>query len=152
MENQEKRIVEINGVKMEVDMRHAKVIENYKVGDCIKVLKKQYSDYKSYIGVIVGFDDFATHPTIVIAFLDSQTYGETKIEFVYVNSETKDVEITSLNNWDLPITKARVIERFNAELQKKEQEIVDIKTKMNVFENLFGKYFENKVANEQSEF
>lgn len=39
-----KKIVEINGIKMEVDMRHAKTIDTYKIGDRVKVLVKQYSD------------------------------------------------------------------------------------------------------------
>lgn len=33
MENENKRIIEVNGVKMEIDLRQAKVIDNYKVGD-----------------------------------------------------------------------------------------------------------------------
>ena len=59
MENQEqKRIIEVNGVKMEIDLRNAKVVENYKVGDYVKVLIKEYNSYKSYIGNIIGFDNF----------------------------------------------------------------------------------------------
>ena len=37
MENENKRIIEVNGVKMEIDLRQAKVIDNYKVGDYVKV-------------------------------------------------------------------------------------------------------------------
>ena len=29
MENENKRIIEVNGVKMEIDLRQAKVIDNY---------------------------------------------------------------------------------------------------------------------------
>jgi len=35
---------------MEVDLSQAKVVDQYKIGDNVKVLKKEYSDsYKSYI-------------------------------------------------------------------------------------------------------
>ena len=140
----EKRIIEINGIKMEVDLRDCKVIDNYKVGDNIKVLVKDYPDYKSYVGTIIGFDNFETHPTVVIAYLQTK-YNEADIKYVYYNSETKDVEITGLNDWDIPITKTEILKRFNSEVEKKEMEIKDIKNKKSLFETLFGKYFENRV-------
>ena len=94
MENN-KRIIEINGVKMEIDLRNATVIDNFKVGDTIKVLVKGYNDYKSHVGMIVGFDEFQKLPTIVIAYLDIE-YSGANIKFVYYNSESnKDwIEIT----------------------------------------------------------
>lgn len=146
MENAETRIIEINGIKMEVDLRNVKVIENYKVGDSIKVLVKKYSDnYESHIGTIIGFDNFEKHPTVVIAYLNI-TYNEAKIEFLYFNSETKDVEITSLNNWDIPIKKIDVIKRMDKEIDTKEKEMNDIIAKKNVFEKMFGKYFEQELV------
>ncbi|MHC4294732.1 MAG: hypothetical protein ACYSTL_04025, partial [Planctomycetota bacterium] len=51
------RVVEINGVKLEVDLRHAKVIDQFRVGDRVKVLKKKYEKvYESHPGAIIGFD------------------------------------------------------------------------------------------------
>ena len=67
---------------MEIDLRQAKVINNFKVGDTIKVLIKQYSEYKSNVGMIVGFDEFQKLPTIVIAYLDID-YSAASIKFVY---------------------------------------------------------------------
>ena len=140
----EKRIIEINGIKMEVDLRDCKIVDQYKVGDNIKVLVKDYSTYKSFVGTIIGFDDFKTHPTVVIAYLETK-YNEADIKYVYFNSETEDVEITGLNDWDIPITKTEILKRFNSEVEKKEMEIKDIKNKKSLFETLFGKYFENRV-------
>ena len=128
-----KRIIEVNGVKMEIDLRNAKVVENYKVGDYVKILIKGYSDYKSYVGNIIGFDNFDKHPTIIIAYLKNE-YGSATIEFVHYNSESKDVELTSLNEWDIPLTKSSVIENFNKEILKKEQELNELKNKADVFE------------------
>lgn len=138
-----KRIIEIGGVKMEIDLREAKVIENYKVGDYVKVLIKGYSDWKSYVGNIIGFDNFENHPTIIIAYLENE-YSQATIKFIHYNSETKDTELTSLNEWDIPLTKSSVLELFNKEITKKEQELAELKNKEQIFERLFGKFFENK--------
>ena len=144
MENQEqKRIIEVNGVKMEIDLRNAKVVENYKVGDYVKVLIKEYNSYKSYIGNIIGFDNFEKKPTIVIAYLKNE-YSSSTIDFVYYNSTSVDVELTTLNEWDIPLEKSTILENFNKEILKKEQELKEMKKKADVFERLFGKYFENK--------
>ena len=141
----EKRIIEINGIKMEVDLRDCKIVDQYKVGDNIKVLVKDYSSsYSSYVGTIIGFDNFETHPTVVIAYLATK-YDSAEIRYIYFNSETKDVEITGLNDWDIPITKTEILKRFDKEVDTKEREIKDIKNKKNLFETLFGKYFENRV-------
>jgi len=143
----EKTIIEINGVKMEVDLRSAKVVNNYKVGDSIKVLKKgAYSDgFESFIGTIIGFDNFEKHPTVVIAYLKT-SYGTATIEFVYFNSSTKDVEICPLNDWDLPVSKQQVLDRFNSEIKSKEKEVAELQQKQLLFEKLFGKYFENEFS------
>ena len=139
----EKRIIEINGIKMEVDLRDVKVIDQYKVGDNLKVLVKSYGDnYESYIGTIIGFDNYEKTPTIVIAYLKTE-YSSATIEFVYFNRETKDkLQICPLNDWDLPVTKSQVIDKFNTDIAKKEEELAETKQKLILFERLFGKYFE----------
>lgn len=138
-----KRIIEVNGVKMEIDLRNAKVIENYKVGDYVKILIKSYNDYKSFIGNIIGFDNFKNNPTIVIAYLKNE-YSSASIEFAYYNQTSEGIEITSLNDWDIPLKKSTILEQFQKEILKKEQEITEMKNKAEIFETLFGKYFENK--------
>ena len=80
-----KRVVEINGVKMEVDLRSATTqeVNTYKVGDQVKVLIKDYSSWKDYPGTIVGFDNFKQRPTIIIAYLERYN---SDIRFAYFNS------------------------------------------------------------------
>lgn len=70
MNDQNKRVIEINGVKLEVDMRYAKRVDELRVGSKVKVLNKEYSSYKVYPGVIVGFEEFDNLPTIVVAYLE----------------------------------------------------------------------------------
>ena len=137
------KIIEINGIKMEVDLRHAKVVDQYKVGDNIKVLVKDgYGDkFASYVGVIIGFDEFEKTPTIVIAYLKT-SYGEGTIQYLYYNSETKDAEVCPLNDWDIPTTKQQVVDRFDTEIAEANKKVVEGERKKALFEKLFGKYFE----------
>ena len=44
MENN-KKIVEIDGIKLEIDMRTAKRIDQFKVGDKVKILVKKYDTF-----------------------------------------------------------------------------------------------------------
>lgn len=147
MENQETKIIEINGVKLEVDLRTAKVIDNYKVGDNVKILVKEYSDnFKSHIGTIIGFDDFKENPTIVVAYLKTE-YSRASIEFAYINQKNKSFELCPLNNWDLPVTKSQVIDRFNSEIESKLSEFRELRNRKKLFLELFGKYFDKVEEN-----
>ena len=44
-------IIEINGLKLEIDLRSAKRIDSFRVGDNVKILRKDYNSYKSCYGV-----------------------------------------------------------------------------------------------------
>ena len=144
MENEFKRIVEINGIKVEVDLRTAKRVDHFKVGDAVKILNKRYSDtYESHFGMIVGFDEFKKLPTIIVAYLDTSTW-ESPLKFKYINSETKDVEICPQDPKDLGVEKSDIIQAFDREENKKEQELLEIKRKRKYFNEMFGRYFENE--------
>ena len=142
MTNTQNTIIEINGIKLDVDLRTARLIDTYKVGDTVKVLAKDYSSYVSYLGVIVGFDAFERLPTIIVAYLVASYNCE--IKFAYINAESKDIEICRLNEWDIPYTKQDMINKFNTEINKKEEELRNIEAKKNIFELHFGRYFEVK--------
>ena len=50
----EKKIVEVNGIKLEVSLTTDKRIDEYKIGDNVKILMKRYSGaFDSYPGIIV---------------------------------------------------------------------------------------------------
>jgi len=135
------RVIEIDGVKVEVDLRSAKKIEHYRVGDRVKVLEKQYSSYKMQYGVIVDFALFKDHPSIEILCVDPHGYGD-NIKFLSFNSESKDVEIAPLNYLDEAFAKENVVERFDRDIAKKEAEVLEAKKKRELFLRHFGKYFE----------
>ena len=130
-------IVEINGIKMEVDLRHAKKIEHYKVGDNVKVLVKEYNNYASYPGVIIGFDEFANLPTISVCYL--KTGHNAEVKFVYINAESQDVEIVHMSDADrMELNLAP--EQLDREILKKEAEIADLKAKKAYFLENFNRH------------
>lgn len=142
MENQDqKRVVEIEGVKLEIDLRTAKRVECFKVGDNVKVLKKRYSDYVSYPGVIVGFDDFKKLPTIVIAYVDIG-YDKAAVEFAFLNAESKDIEVCPMVDEQNIIEKQRAVDMMERAIEVKQREIEDLKMKKNYFLENFNTYLE----------
>lgn len=142
MENQEtKRVVEIEGIKLEIDLRTAKRVETYRVGDNVKVLKKRYSDYVSYPGVIVGFDDFKKLPTIVIAYVDI-SIASALVEFAFLNAESKDVEVCPMVGDQNVIEKQRAVDMMDKAIEIKQREIEDLKMKKNYFLQNFNTYLE----------
>jgi len=140
----EKQIVEINGIKLEIDMRHARKIENYKVGDCVKVLIKKYSDtYETYPGVIIDFDDFQNLPTITVCYVELG-YSTAEIKFIAINSKSKEYEIVHLPDHEKHIDKQRAIDLLDMQVLKKEEELFEIKRKRAYFIEKFKQSFENK--------
>lgn len=136
-----KRIIEIDGVKVEIDLRTAKRVESFKVGDNIKILDKEYDTYKVKPGIIVDFAEFQELPTIVIAVFDEGSWSSTpNISFIYYNKNTsKKVEIVSCSEDEIKVSKEGVIERFEREIQKKKNEYEDLKNKLEYFKTHFLK-------------
>lgn len=146
-----KRIVEINGVKLEIDLRTAKRIDEYKIGDSIKVLIKSYGEkWDSHFGMIVAFDEFKTRPTMIIAYLKSAGSWENPLSFVYLNSDSKDVEICHHDAADIGVERSDILTAFDREISKKEQELKEIARKRDYFERMFGRYFEKHDEKERA--
>ena len=135
------KVIEIGGIKMEVDMRRAVKVEQYKVGTKVKVLIKDYSDYKSYGGVIVGFEPFKARPSILIAYIKA-SYGESSLHFLAYNSDTKDTEICIAEDNFIPFEKSNVLKTLDNNIRTAEAELLEARNKKVYFEKNFGKYFE----------
>jgi len=141
MSQEQTRTIEINGVKMDVDLRTAKTVETYKVGDSVKVLVKKYgSDYSSHPGVIVGIDNFVALPTLIILYLTDDYSGSLK--FAYLNANTKDVEICPQDLDFLFAEKESVVERLDREIAKAELALQDAHQKKEYFLKHFASHFE----------
>ena len=133
----EKRIVEIGGVKMEVDLRYVREIEEYRIGDNVKVLIKSYGEtFNSYAGTIIGFDNFKERPAILIAYLK---YNE--IEFLTFTADTKETEICPMvDNW-IAVDKGSVLDQMDRKITSAEATVRDLKAQREYFLRNFGKYF-----------
>jgi hypothetical protein len=143
MDAQENTIIEINGVKMEVDFRHARRVENIRVGTRIKVLRKKYGDsYEVLHGIVIGFEPFKELPTIIAA-VATFDYQEAKIEFIYYNSKTEGLELVVATEDDLAaLDKNDFVARIDREIAKKEGEITDLIARKSYFLLKFKCYWE----------
>jgi hypothetical protein len=139
------KIVEIGGVKLEVDLRYCRTIEHFVIGQNVKVLKKGYSSYDIYSGVIVSFDNFVNMPTIIVACLKTDSY-EPDIFLVNINSATTDVEIVPMATDEILFDKKYLLEKFDQHIMKKQGEIDDIKAKRQYFVDRYNTAFEDHVV------
>ena len=136
------RQIEIDGIKVEVDLRTAKKVDVYKIGDNVKVLKKTYNNEHSvYSGVIVDFVAFKELPAIVVAYFE-QDYNGVNIRFETITKESQGIEIAPCLPHEMKINKARVIDKFNIAIASKQREVDELVQKRDYFVENFSKFFE----------
>ena len=145
----EKTIIEINGIKMEIDTRYAKRIDTMCVGDRVKVLIKEYSGYAVHSGTVIGFEPFNILPTIIVAYLE-KGYSSVGVKFLYFNAQTKETEIVKAIDDDcLEVDKAGVLQMFERDIQKKQDELEDLHAKKKYFLENFRAYWPQMEAVEK---
>ena len=134
-----KHTIEINGVKMEVDLRHATQVYNeLKIGSKVKVLAKEYSSHEVYHGVIVGFENFASLPTIEVCYLKVDYHGP-ELKFVSINTKTSErFEIVPAIDWSPLAKKEEVLNWFDKEITTLEERIRQTKDKKALCEKYLG--------------
>ena len=134
----EKMIVEISGVKLDIDERTAKTVESYRVGDAVKVLIKQYTDtWESCPGVIVGFAAFKNRPGIEVLYLSAR-YSSAEVKFALLTAESKDIEIAPMSDYEVTFDRAGILERIDNEIQKGREAVRRLETKRAAFDKFFG--------------
>jgi hypothetical protein len=132
------QVIEINGIKMEIDMRTAKRVDEFRIGCRVKVLVKEYSDTRVYPGVIVGFENFKSLPTIIVAYL-SGYHGELK--FLHINANSEDVDMVLGDEDYFPIEKSDIVDKMEREIEKKKMELKELEQKKEYFLTRFDSYF-----------
>lgn len=147
-------IIEINGVKMEVDLRHAKVVhQNLRIGSKVKLLEK--SDYGSpvvHAGVIVGFDMFPSLPTITVAYIKTGYGSDSPLKFAHVNAQAdKKWELISAVDDDMPLAKDTIMEQMDRALEAARAKVGEIERQRTYFLQYFGVYFEGVPASTEPE-
>jgi hypothetical protein len=136
------REIDVNGIKMLVDMRTAKKIDSYKIGDRVKVLiNDRYAsgNYASYHGVIVAFDNFVNKPAITICYI--KTGYDAGVYFATITGD-KDctVEICPCYD-DVIVNKEDIVGKINGQILSLQAQIDDLAAKRNYFEAHFATYF-----------
>ena len=134
------RVIEVNGVKIEVDMRTARRIDTFKVGDTVKVLDKRNGKNEMRPGVITDFANFKELPSIIVAVYKAGDYwgSSPTIEFITYNSETEDIEIVGVNAKELIVSRETIVQKFDDQIAKKRDELNDLILKRDTFVNYFG--------------
>lgn len=142
METEGIRTIEVSGVKFDVDLRTAKKIETYRVGDKVKVLKKTYgATYSTHPGVIVGIDAFKKLPTVVIAYVESIFSQNGKVEFAYMNAQTEETEICPMSEDDVVPNRDAIMTFFNRAIDAKLKEAEEIRERKEYFLRQYGVAF-----------
>lgn len=136
-----KTVIEVNGIKLEVDLRTARRVDELRVGDRVKVLIKGYSEYAVHAGTIIGFEPFQNLPTVIIAYLEKD-YFSAKVKFVYFNAQSKEVEIVkAIDDDQIDIDKATVLQMMDREIVKAEDAVKDLQAKRHFFLQNFKAYW-----------
>lgn len=136
----ESKIIEINGVKFEVDARTATLrqLSTVSIGAKVKVLK----DDKVHYGVVIGFEPFVENPVVIVAYIGSEYYSSSPdIRFLYYSSKSKEQIVVSSEDDDVGFEKEDIIRKIEREINKKEQEIKDLEDKKNYFLRNFQQYW-----------
>jgi len=146
----EKTIIEVGGVKLEVDMRYARRIEEIRLGDRVKVLRKhQYRENKFDVnpGIVVGFEPFSKLPTIIIAYVHHD-WKNAEIKFLHYNAASEDVEIVAAVDEDFHVDRDALMARFDSQIEAKKQEVETIEAQRRYFETNFRAFW-TKVTGER---
>ena len=140
---EEKKIIEINGVKLEVDLRSARRIDEFKVGDTVKVLDNRNDKNEMKTGVITDFANFKDLPTIMVAIYKAGSYWEKpSIEFIPYNADTEGIEIVGVSAEEVIVSRDTIVQKFDDEIIKKRDELNDLIIKRDTFVKYFGKHNE----------
>lgn len=144
--DENKRIIEINGIKLEVDLRSARRIDEFRVGDNVKVLDSRSGKNLVRSGVITDFANFKELPTLIVAMYCPPDYwSKPSVEFLYYNSQTEDVEIVGVSAEEVIVSRETVVQKFDDEIAKKRDELNDLIIKRDTFVKYFGKKEEGKI-------
>lgn len=148
----ETTVIEINGVKLEVDLRHAKRIDTFRIGSRVKLLRRAtpYSSHKLFPGVIVAFDPFVELPTITVAYIDSSNYGKSAVEFAVINSSKESREswemVPAVDDDELMLNRDDVVRQLAAQVTAKQAELDDAVRKVEYFQKAFAQWFDRNAA------
>lgn len=134
--------VQVHGKRFMVDMTGAKVVDEFRIGDPIKVLIKRYNDeFDAFHGMIIGFDNFENLPTVVIAYFEHKYGDDAELKVVHMNSQSKGIEITHTIAAELKLDPQAVLDKMNSKIAEHRTKIREIENKKRFFLTNFSKVF-----------
>lgn len=145
---EDKKIIEINGVKFEVDARTATLrqIDHIKIGSRVKVLIEGYGDSVDvHHGSVVGFEPFSERPTVIIAYLKTSYGSPAEIKFLYFTNKSKEKVIVSDENDRESLEASNIVALMDKEIAKKRNEIQDLEDRKAYFLKNFKAYWNSLV-------
>lgn len=143
--------IEVNGMLMEFDEKLL-LKQEIRVGDNVQVLKKSYSGYESYAGVITQLLPFKDKPAMEVMYIENG-YSSCEIRKLVIvqGAEGEDTpKIVKMDDKFLPFTKERCIDLLQKEITKKQNELEEAKLKLEYFQTYFNRYFEEIPKQEES--
>lgn len=140
---EERTTIEIAGVKMEVDLRHARRIEEIRIGDRVKVLHKEPYQSETVIspGIVIGFEPFKELPTIVVAYV-KENFSSAEVKFLYLNAKTKDAEMVAAADPDFAVDRDAILARFDRQIAEHQAKIDGIAEQRRYFQTNFRAFWE----------
>ena len=137
----EQTIIEVNGVKLEVDMRHARRIEELRIGSPVKLLAKGgYGGQKVHPGIVIGFEPFKDLPTILVAYVEEDWQSAT-VTVVSINSKQENFDMIAAVDPDFAVDRANITKRFDRQIEAKKREIEVIEEQKRYFETNFKAFW-----------
>lgn len=135
--------IEVNGMLMEFDEKLL-LKQEIRVGDNVQVLKKNYSSYECYAGVVTQLLPFKDKPAMEIMYLEN-SYSSCEIKKIIIvqGAEGEDTpRVVKMDDKFLPFTKERCVDLLQKDITKKEHELEEAKLKLEYFTTYFNHYFE----------
>lgn len=134
-------VIEVNGVRLEVDMRYARRIEEIRIGSPVKLLAKNgYGGHKVYAGIVIGFEPFKDLPTILVAYIEDD-FSKAEVKVVSINAKTENYDLVAAVDPDFSIDRESVLKKFERQIAAKQREIEVIEEQINYFKTNFKAYW-----------
>lgn len=137
------QIINVNGINFAFDGSVAKKIETFKIGDPVKILRKKsgYNSQSIYAGVIVGFDNFQSFPSISVLAI-KQDYGSADFVFISINEGNEDYEMIPYGEYEQLFTKQGIVDEFDKQISQAELKLSELKRKKSYFTDEFASAFQ----------
>lgn len=140
------KTITIAGIKLEVDERTARVVEQYRIGSRVKCLVKAgYGEtYDIYPGVIVGFSPFAELPCIEVLYVKTGSFSADNDPFVIktINEKTEGFEIAPLGDLEIMVDRDLIVGQFERAIAVAEVQLQEMRAKRAYFVEHFSVVFD----------